>query len=142
MSDRLDLLVVEDNPNDVELMQHALVKVSLTLKTLYLRDGAEALSYLQHAGTRSASPLPRLIFLDLKLPRVDGFEVLKSIRANPRTRTIPIVVLTSSQQDTDIQACYRAGANSYLVKPVDFTKFARAIEACATYWLSMNQSPA
>jgi two-component system, response regulator len=132
----IDILLVEDNPNDAELTQRALRKTSLGARLAIARDGAEALEYLF-----SDRPKPRVIFLDLKLPKIDGIEVLRRTREDARTRSIPIVVLTSSQEERDIAECYKLGVNSYVVKPVEFDTFYKAVGDLATYWLSLNKLP-
>ena len=132
----VDILLVEDNPNDAELTQRALKKSNVAARLAIARDGAEALEYLL-----SDRPGPKVIFLDLKLPKIDGIEVLRRIRVDDRTRSIPVVVLTSSQEERDITACYKLGANSYVVKPVEFDKFYRAVGDLASYWLGLNKSP-
>jgi CheY-like chemotaxis protein len=132
----VDILLVEDNPNDAELTMRALKKTNLAVRLSVARDGAEALEYL--LGTR---PKPKVIFLDLKLPKIDGVEVLRRARADERTRSIPVVVLTSSQEERDISECYKLGVNSYVVKPVEFDKFYEAVADLATYWLVLNKSP-
>jgi two-component system, response regulator len=141
MTERIDLLLVEDNPNDLELTLRALKRLRQDLKIQTLSDGAEALTYLLPAKSEHAKPHPRLIILDLKLPKISGKEVLHRLKSDARTRMIPIVVLTSSQQESDILECYLAGANSYMVKPVDFSRFAQSIEALGNYWLLINQAP-
>jgi two-component system response regulator len=132
----VDILLVEDNPNDAELTQRALKKTNLDAHLAIARDGAEALDYLS-----SNAPKPRVIFLDLKLPKIDGIEVLRRARAEERTKAIPVVVLTSSQEEKDISECYKLGANSYVVKPVEFDLFYKAIADLATYWLVLNKPP-
>ena len=131
----VDILLVEDNPNDAELTQRALKKANLEARLTIARDGAEALDYLL-----SDRPKPKVIFLDLKLPKIDGIEVLRRARADQRTRSIPIVVLTSSHEERDISECYKLGVNSYVVKPVEFDKFYKAVADLATYWLVLNKS--
>lgn len=135
-SEQVDILLVEDNPNDAELTMRALKRANLEAHLVIARDGAEALEFVL-----SDRPKPRVIFLDLKLPKVDGIEVLRRVRADERTRAIPVVVLTSSQEERDITECYKLGANSYVVKPVEFDKFYRAVGDLATYWLILNKSP-
>jgi len=132
----VDILLVEDNPNDAELAQRALNKVNLGAKVAIARDGAEAIDYLM-----GNQPKPKVVFLDLKLPKIDGIEVLRRTRADSRTRSIPVVVLTSSQEERDISECYKLGVNSYVVKPVEFDRFYKAVGDLATYWLVLNKSP-
>jgi CheY-like chemotaxis protein len=132
----VDILLVEDNPNDAELTLRALRKTSLGAKVATARDGAEALDYLL-----SDRPKPKVIFLDLKLPKIDGIEVLRRARADERSRSVPVVVLTSSQEERDVTECYKLGVNSYVVKPVEFDKFYQAVGDLATYWLVLNKSP-
>src|SRR5262245_33755059 len=132
----VDILLVEDNPNDAELTQRALRKSDIGAQLAIARDGAEALDYLL-----SDKPKPKVILLDLKLPKIDGIEVLRRVREDDRTRAIPVIVLTSSQEERDINECYRLGVNSYVVKPVEFDKFYRAVGDLGTYWLILNKSP-
>jgi two-component system, response regulator len=132
----IDILLVEDNPNDAELTQRALKKTNLDARLLIAKDGAEALEYLL-----SDRPKPKVIFLDLKLPKIDGIEVLRRARADERARAVPVVVLTSSQEERDVAECYRLGVNSYVVKPVEFDKFYKAVGDLATYWLVLNKYP-
>jgi CheY-like chemotaxis protein len=132
----VDILLVEDNPNDAELTMRALKRANVDAHLIIARDGAEALELLI-----SDRPKPKVIFLDLKLPKVDGIEVLRQVRLDDRTRAIPVVVLTSSQEERDITECYKLGANSYVVKPVEFDKFYRAVGDLATYWLMLNKCP-
>jgi two-component system, response regulator len=132
----IDILLVEDNPNDAELTQRALKKSDLGARLAIARDGAEALEYLL-----SSRPRPKVVFLDLKLPKIDGIEVLRRVRAEERTRCLPIVVLTSSQEERDINECYKLGVNSYVVKPVEFDKFYKAVGDLGMYWLVLNKSP-
>ena len=132
----IDILLVEDNPSDAELTQRALRKSELGAQLAIARDGAEALEYLL-----SNRPRPKVIFLDLKLPKIDGIEVLRRVRADERTKSIPVVVLTSSQEERDISECYKLGVNSYIVKPVEFDKFYKAVADLGTYWLVLNKSP-
>jgi two-component system, response regulator len=131
----VEILLVEDNPNDVQLTLHALKRCGLTDRIRVVRDGAEALEFL---FARDAD-IPKVVMLDLKLPRVDGIEVLRAVRANPRTRTIPVVVLTSSAEERDIAQTYDLGANSYIVKPVDFEQFTAAVRQLGVYWVLLNQ---
>src|SRR5437763_345467 len=134
--EEIDILLVEDNPSDAELTQRALRKSELGAHLAVARDGAEALEYLL-----SSRPKPKVIFLDLKLPKIDGIEVLRRVRGDERTKAIPVVVLTSSQEERDINECYKLGVNSYIVKPVEFDKFYKAVGDLATYWFVMNKSP-
>ena len=138
------ILLVEDNPSDVKLTKRALEKNKITNELVHAENGREALDYLfgvgQHAG-RNVRDIPAVVLLDLKLPKVDGLEVLKAIRADERTRLLPVVVLTSSGQEEDVIASYKLGANSYIRKPVDFTRFAEAVRVLGTYWLLMNEPP-
>jgi two-component system response regulator len=140
----IEILLVEDNPNDVDLTLHAFRKNNLSNAIQVVRDGAEALDYLFCTGAyaaRDPDP-PRVILLDLKLPKIDGLEVLRRIKSDPRTRMIPVVALTSSHDDRDILESYSLGVNSYIVKPVDFAQFMDAARALGFYWLLLNQRPA
>jgi len=143
MNSRL-ILLVEDNPSDVELTKRALEKRRIINALLVAETGQEALDYLfgtgAHAG-RDVTDLPTVVLLDLKLPRLDGLEVLRRIRADPRTKRLPVVILTSSNEEQDLAASYDLGANSYIRKPVDFAKFAEAIEYLGLYWLVLNEPP-
>jgi len=140
----VEILLVEDNPYDAELTLRALKKKGLANKLLTFPDGVEALDFLfgngPYAG-RNLAMRPKVIFLDLKLPRASGLEVLEKIRADARTRMIPVVILTSSQEESDIVKSYHLGVNSYLVKPVDFDKFFQVVEELGLYWLLMNKVP-
>jgi two-component system response regulator len=140
----VEILLVEDNPNDVELALHALKKNNLTNNIHVVRDGAEALEFLFGTGAyadRNPNPTPKVILLDLKLPKVDGLEVLKRIKADERTHMIPVVVLTSSREERDIVESYKLGVNSFIVKPVDFEQFTEAVRQLGMYWLLLNQPP-
>jgi len=143
MTDRA-ILLVEDNPDDEALTLRAFKKHNITNEVVVARDGAEALEYLfgtgRYAG-RDLKLMPQLILLDLKLPKVDGLEVLGQIRADDRTRLLPVVVLTSSTEERDLVESYRLGANSYVRKPVDFNQFVEAARQLGLYWLLMNQPP-
>ncbi len=146
MSEILDeILLVEDNPNDEELALRALRKYNLADSIHVVRDGAQALNYIfcegEYAG-RNIGQLPKVILLDLKLPKVSGHEVLERIKSDARTQSIPVVVLTSSDQSPDIQKCYNLGANSYIVKPVDFEQFTESVRQIGLYWLLLNQPAA
>jgi two-component system response regulator len=138
------ILLVEDNPNDAKLTVHALEKSNLVNEIVVARDGAEALDYLFGTGAyegRDTSVMPMIVLLDLKLPRVDGFEVLQRLRSEERTRFLPIVVLTSSREERDIIESYSLGVNSYVCKPVDFSGFMDAAKQLGLYWLLLNESP-
>jgi two-component system response regulator len=141
---QVEILLVEDNPSDVELTLRALNKHNLANKVLVIADGEEALEYIFATGRykgRNAGETPRVIFLDIKLPKVDGIEVLKQIKANDTTKLIPVVIVTSSREEQDVIKSYKLGANSYVVKPVDFEKFSVAITELGMYWLVINQPP-
>jgi two-component system, response regulator len=140
----IEILLVEDNPNDVELALHAFKHNNLTNRIQVARDGAEALDYLFGRGEfaqRDVNDTPKVILLDLKLPKVDGLEVLRMVKADPRLRLIPVVVLTSSREERDIVESYKLGVNSYIVKPIDFQQFTEAIRVLGLYWLLLNQPP-
>ncbi|MBL8039536.1 MAG: response regulator [Nitrospira sp.] len=139
-----DILLVEDNPDDVELTLRALKKNNVTNRIAVVRDGAEALDYLFAVGRyadRSPSAPPKVVLLDLKLPLISGIEVLRRCRADAQLHRIPIVVLTSSREEPDIQTCYDLGVNSYIVKPVDFQQFTDAVRQAGLYWLLLNEPP-
>ena len=139
----VDILLVEDNPQDAELTIRALTKANLANQLVVVEDGAEALEFLERRGRYAARPAgnPLVVFLDLKLPKLSGLEVLRIVKQAERLRSIPIVVVTSSREDPDIAAAYALAANSYVVKPVDFEGFARAISSLGVYWLMVNQAP-
>ena len=140
----VEILLVEDNPSDVELTLHSLRSSNLTNHIEVVRDGAEALDFIFCTGSyadRYADNVPNVILLDLKLPKVDGLEVLQRIKSDPRTRKIPVVVLTSSREDRDIVDSYQLGVNSYIVKPVDFEQFTAAVRQIGLYWRLLNQPP-
>jgi CheY-like chemotaxis protein len=140
----VEILLVEDNPYDAELTTRALKNRGLANKLLTFSDGVEALDFLfgtgEYAG-RDLAVRPKVILLDLKLPRISGLEVLEKIRDDERTKTIPVVILTSSQEESDIVGGYNLGVNSYMVKPVDFDKFFLAVEELGLYWLLLNKVP-
>jgi two-component system, response regulator len=138
------ILLVEDNPSDIGLTQRALARSHVVNELVVVEDGKEALDYLM--GTLATKeenllPLPALILLDLKLPKVDGLEVLRRIRENPRTRRLPVVILTTSSEQQDIGTSYDLGVNSYIRKPIDFEQFAQAIQQLNLYWLVLNEIP-
>jgi two-component system response regulator len=138
----VELLIVEDNPQDLELALRALKKAKLANRVHVARDGAEALDYVFCEGPHAARKItdaPRVILLDLKLPKIDGLEVLRRIKGDPRTKSIPVVVLTSSKEQSDLVRSYRLGVNSYVVKPVNFEQFADAVRDLGLYWLLLNQ---
>ncbi len=140
----VEILLVEDNPNDVELTLHAFEKNKLANSIHVVRDGEEALDYIFGVGTnigRDINHKPKLVLLDLKLPKVDGLEVLKRIKSDPRTRFVPVVVMTSSREERDIVESYKLGTNSYIVKPVDFQQFTEAVRTLGLYWMLLNQQP-
>lgn len=140
----VEILLVEDNPNDVELALHALEKNNIANHIEVARDGAEALDFLFGTGAyagRNIQDGPKVILLDLKLPKVDGLEVLEQVRSDPRTKNIPVVILTSSREERDIAESYNLGVNSYIVKPVDFEQFTEAVRQLGLYWLLLNQPP-
>jgi len=138
------ILLVEDNPSDVSLTRRALVKNAISNPLVVTEDGQEALDYLFCNGkfsTRNLTDLPVVILLDLKLPKIDGLEVLRRIRADSRTRRVPVVILTSSGQEEDISTGYDCGTNSYIRKPINFTDFAETIKQLSLYWLVINEPP-
>jgi CheY-like chemotaxis protein len=138
------IFLVEDNPSDVELARRALDKSHIANELVVAEDGREALDYLFGAGAhagRDVSDLPAVVLLDLKLPLIDGLEVLRRIRGDERTRRLPVVILTSSKEEQDVAAGYDLGANSYIVKPVDFNQFAEAVRQLGLYWLVLNETP-
>jgi two-component system response regulator len=143
MTDR-SILLVEDNARDEELALRALRKNKIDNEVAVARDGVQALDYLfatgAHAG-RSAAPLPTVVLLDLKLPKIDGLEVLRRVRAGERTKLLPVVLLTSSKEDKDRLAAYHSGANSFVRKPIEFAEFSEAIRQLGLYWLILNEPP-
>jgi two-component system, response regulator len=144
ISDELDILLVEDNQDDVDLALHALQRGKLANRIFVVRDGEEALDFLFcRAGYegRSFDHPPKLVLLDLKLPKVNGTEVLKLIKSDPRTRNIPVVIMTSSKEERDLVSSYNLGANSFIQKPVDFDQFRETVKTIGLYWLVINQPP-
>lgn len=144
MADEIEILLVEDNINDVELAIRALRQNHLANRIQVARDGEEALDFIfcrGAYGSRDFSQFPKLILLDLKLPKVDGMEVLRQVKADPRTRTIPVTILTGSKEEADIARGYNLGVNSYIQKPVDFDQFCKTVTQLGMYWLLVNQLP-
>jgi two-component system, response regulator len=142
--DDVEILLVEDNPNDVELTLRALQKQNLASKVLVVKDGVEALEFVFATGAfahRKIEKRPKVVLLDLKLPKMDGIEVLSRIKNDERTRHIPVVMLTSSQEERDVLDTYNLGVNSYIVKPVDFSNFVHAISELGLYWGLLNKVP-
>jgi CheY-like chemotaxis protein len=140
----LDILLVEDNQDDMDLALHALQRGQIANRIFVVRDGEEALDFLfcrSKYAERSFDHPPKLVLLDLKLPKVDGMEVLKQLKADDRTKTIPIVILTSSKEERDLVAGYNLGANSFIQKPVDFDQFRETVKQVGLYWLVINQPP-
>lgn len=144
ISSEIEILLVEDDPSDAELTLRSLKKDRLTNDIVWVKDGVQALDFLFGRGEfagRDIEKIPRLVLLDLNLPRMSGLDVLRAIKSDPGTRVIPVVVLTSSSQDKDIIDSYHLGVNSYIVKPVDFDKFCEAIRGLGIYWLLLNEPP-
>jgi two-component system response regulator len=140
----VEILLVEDNPNDVKLAMHAFASNHLANQVQIVRDGAEALEFIFCSGRyarRNLADSPKVVLLDLKLPLVDGIEVLRRIKTDPRTRAIPVVVMTSSREDRDIVESYQLGVNSYVVKPLDFDQFTEVVRHLGYYWLLLNHPP-
>ncbi|OGG54300.1 MAG: two-component system response regulator [Candidatus Handelsmanbacteria bacterium RIFCSPLOWO2_12_FULL_64_10] len=140
----VEILLVEDNPRDVELTLRALKRHNLGNRVVTAKDGAEALDFLFARGDfagRSDESQPKVVFLDLKMPKIDGLEVLRQIRSNERTKTLPVVVMTSSREEQDIVEAYKLGVNSYVVKPMEFEQFAKTIAELGYYWVATNQPP-
>ena len=143
-STEVEVLLVEDNPRDAELMLRTLRKRNLANHVAHVKDGQEALDWLFGTGAHPKSDLnrhPKIVLLDLKLPKVDGLQVLRAIRDDPRTKRMPVVVVTSSKEERDVIASYDLGVNSYVVKPVDFESFSAAVTELGHYWLLVNQEP-
>jgi two-component system response regulator len=144
MNDKKIILLVEDNPDDVRLTLHAFKKCNIANEVVVASDGVEALDYLFGAGAyagRDLSEQPAVVFLDLKLPKIDGLDVLRRMRADLRAKLLPVVVLTSSREEQDIVASYDLDANSYIRKPVDFDQFIEAVHQLGLYWLLLNETP-
>ena len=140
----IEILMVEDNPTDIKMIMRELSKKNLVNKVQVVKDGEEALDYIFAKGTyahRNIKDFPRVIFLDLKLPKVNGIEVLREVKSHELTKVIPVVILTSSKEEPDIKECYSLGANSYIVKPVNFEKFSESISNLGLYWVIMNEKP-
>jgi two-component system, response regulator len=141
MTARPFILLVEDNPDDVALTLRAFEKYHLANQIVVAHDGQEAIEYLFDSQGTKAGPMPQVVLLDLKVPKYDGLEILRRIRADARTRYLPVVILTSSAQDDDLASSYREGANSYVRKPVDFVEFTEAARQLGLYWMVLNESP-
>lgn len=141
----VEVLLVEDNINDAELTIRELKKHNMANNLVHVKNGEEALEFMfatgKFAGTRDITHSPKVVLLDIQMPKVNGIEVLQKIKSDPRTKYTPVVILTSSKEDPDIQKCYDLGANSYIVKPVNFESFAQSIKNLGFYWLLMNQPP-
>jgi two-component system response regulator len=133
-----EVLVVEDDPDETELTRLALAKCAQNARVVFVKDGAQAIDFIFSSGAR-APATPRLILLDVNLPKADGFDVLRALRADPRTRDVPVVMLTSSDQDEDVSRSYALGANSYIVKPADFDEYIAVVADAGTYWLRRNR---
>ena len=141
---QIEILLVEDNMNDAELTIRSLIKHKIANEIIHLKDGAAAIDFLFGIGSyegRDTDIKPKLILLDLKMPKVNGIEVLEKIKSDSNTKSIPVVVLTSSKEHPDIEKCYRLGVNSYIVKPVEFQNFSKAVTDLGMYWLLLNQPP-
>ena len=144
MNSQVDILLVEDNQDDIDLALHALRQGKLANSIFVVRDGEEALEFLFCRGPfseRNIDRPPKLVLLDLKLPKVDGLQVLKAVKGDPRTKTIPIVIMTSSKEERDMVESYNSGVNSYIQKPVDFDQFRNTIKTLGMYWMVVNQPP-
>src|ERR1700728_3344583 len=142
-NDKVEVLLVEDNLHDAEMTIRALKKVNLANMLIHVKDGAEALDFIFAKGTfagRQMENKPKVMLLDIKMPKVDGIEVLRQIKSNDNTKTIPVVIMTSSKEEQDVITSYNLGVNSYVVKPVDFESFAKAVSELGLYWLITNQS--
>jgi two-component system, response regulator len=139
----IEILLVEDNPNDAELAIRSLKKQNLANNLVWLKDGEEALDFLFQKGKYSSggNNIPRIMLLDLRLPKIDGLEVLKEIKSNAKTKHMPVIILTSSKEDRDMVASYKLGVNSFVSKPVEFDEFAKIVSALGFYWLVVNKMP-
>lgn len=139
----VEILLVEDNPDDAELTIRELTKHNMAGNLVHVKDGEEALEFIfatgKYKNIRDVAHLPRLMLLDIQMPKVNGIEVLEKIKLDPLTKSIPVVILTSSNESPDITKCYNLGANSYIVKPVNFDGFSQAIKNIGTYWISLNK---
>lgn len=143
-TNEVEILLVEDNPNDAELTIRALKKHNLANKMIWVKDGAEALDFVYARGaysSRDVDCIPKLILLDLRLPKVDGLEVLRIVKSDEKTKLIPVVVMTSSKEERDITESYKLGVNSYITKPVDFEEFVKTVAELGMYWLLLNKAP-
>jgi two-component system response regulator len=143
MNNKVEILLVEDNPHDAELTIRALKRINLANSLIHVKDGAEALDFIFASGAfagRQIENRPRVILLDIKMPKINGIEVLRQIKSNETTKTIPVVIMTSSKEEQDIITSYNLGVNSYVVKPVDFEGFAKAVSELGMYWLITNQA--
>ncbi len=143
-SEEVEILLIEDNPNDAELTIRALKKSNIKNNLIHINDGAQAIDFLFGTGAyqgRNLDNKPKVIFLDLKMPKVDGIEILRRVKSTENTKNIPVVVLTSSKENPDIEKCYALGANSYIVKPVEFENFIKAISEIGLYWIVLNEKP-
>lgn len=143
-SKSVEILLIEDNPYEAELTIRGLKKHNFANNLYHIDDGADALDFIFERGKfkdHNMAGLPRLILLDIKLPRVDGIEILRQIKANEKTKSIPVVILTSSKENQDVKACYDLGVNSYIVKPVDFDSFSKAVADLGMYWMLLNTAP-
>lgn len=143
MNDLKTILLVEDNPQDVELTIEAFNQFNLANQIVSVSDGVEAMEYLQYESTYKTRPkgAPAVILLDIKMPRMDGIEVLEAIRKDKKLKTIPVVMLTSSREDPDLKRCYELGVNAYVVKPVDFKEFMKAVQQIGVFWAILNEQP-
>ena len=141
----VEVLLIEDSTNDAELTIRELKKHNMANNLVHVKNGKDGLDFLfatgKYAGKRDIQHTPKVVLLDIQMPKVNGIEVLEKIKTDPRTKTMPVVILTSSKEDPDIKKCYELGANSYIVKPVNFERFAEAIKNLRFYWLLLNQPP-